>query len=78
MRIVVWGLVLLLAVLHQDLWFWNDDRLVLGWLPITLFYHASLSVAASVVWFLAVQFAWPQGLEDETLATVVDKKGGGR
>ncbi len=82
MRWIVWGLVLLLLVIHQDYWNWNDDHLVLGFLPITLFYHACISVAASVVWFLAVKFAWPSGLEEETLAathqTGSNKAGGGR
>lgn len=55
----VWGLVLLLIVLHQDNFFWHDDTLVLGFLPIGLFYHACLSVAAAVTWFLGTKFAWP-------------------
>ena len=63
MKFVVWGLVLLLVVIHQDIWFWNDDRLVLGFLPITLAWHGGISLAAGLVWFLAIQFAWPEGLE---------------
>jgi len=70
MHYVVWALVLLLVVLHQDVWFWKDSRLVFGFIPIGLMYHACLSMAASVVWFLAVQFAWPTGLEEEVLAAV--------
>ncbi len=64
MKYFVWSLILALVVLHQDLWNWNNDRLVVGFIPLTLAYHAGLSVAASVVWFLAVKFAWP--LHDET------------
>ena len=59
MKYVVWGLVLLLVVLHQDIWFWEDDRLVFGFLPITLLYHACISLAAGFVWYLATVFAWP-------------------
>jgi hypothetical protein len=67
MKTVVWGLVLLLVVIHQDLWFWNDDRLVFGFVPITLAYHAGISLAAGFVWFLAINFAWPEGLDDEVM-----------
>lgn len=72
MKTVVWGLVLLLVVIHQDVWFWNDDRLVFGFLPITLAYHAAISIAASITWFLAVQFAWPEGLDGEKLTETAD------
>ena len=34
MRYVVYGLLLLLYVLHTDVWYWNDSRNVLG-LPQT-------------------------------------------
>lgn len=70
MKYVVWGLVLLLIILHQDIWFWEDDTLVGGILPIGLFYHACLSVAASVTWFLATRYAWPfDDAESATAAT---------
>lgn len=65
MKKVVWGLVLLLVILHHDIWNWNNDKLVFGFMPITLAYHAGISVAASVVWFMATKFAWPTDLEDE-------------
>ena len=59
MKYAIWILVLLLIILHQDVWYWNDGTLVFGFMPIGLFYHACISVAAGVVWFLACQFAWP-------------------
>ncbi|NND96869.1 MAG: DUF3311 domain-containing protein [Pirellulaceae bacterium] len=67
MNYFVWGLVLLLVVLHQDVWNWNDPRLVFGFIPVTLAYHAGISVAASVVWFLATKFAWPRHLEVDSV-----------
>ncbi|PAY20486.1 hypothetical protein CKO51_05380 [Rhodopirellula sp. SM50] len=66
MKYLVWGLVVLLVVLHQDLWNWDNDRLVFGFMPVTLVYHAGISIAASVVWFLATKFAWPHDLEGVT------------
>lgn len=52
-------LVLVLVVLHQDNWFWEDDTLVFGFMPIGLFYHACISIAASAVWFWATRYSWP-------------------
>ncbi len=56
---IVWGLVIALIILHQDNWFWDDSRLIFGFLPITLLYHMGLSLAATVTWLLAIKFAWP-------------------
>jgi len=63
MQKVVWMLVVLLFVLHQDFWFWDDRTPVFGFLPIGLFYHAMFSLAAAGVWALAVKFAWPDHIE---------------
>jgi len=65
MKYGIWGLVLLLTILHHDLWFWNDSSLVGGIIPIGLFYHGCLSVAAAFVWYLATKFAWPFDDADE-------------
>lgn len=53
-----------LFVLHQDVWFWADARLVLGFVPIGLFYHALFSLACGVTWALAVRFCWPDRIEE--------------
>lgn len=55
--------IVVLLILHQDNWFWTDGTLVLGFIPIGLFYHACISIAASCVWFYAVKKCWPVGLE---------------
>ncbi len=60
---IVWSLVIVLTVLHYDFWFWADTSLVFGFMPIGLFYQALTSVAAGVVWWLVVKFAWPSHLE---------------
>lgn len=60
------ALVLLLYVLHQDLWFWDTARpLAFGVLPIGLFYHVCYSLAAAVVMWLLVRYAWPTHLEQD-------------
>ena len=57
--------LLVLYLLHNDLWYWNDPRLVFG-LPIGLLYHVGFCVAASLLMFLLVKYAWPRHLEVET------------
>jgi len=69
MKYTVWGLVALLMILHQDIWFWENDTLVFGFIPITLLYHAGISLAAGMTWFLAIKFAWPEDLEDDASQT---------
>ncbi len=51
-----------LVVLHNDLWQWDDPRIVLG-LPIGLTYHILYAVVASLLMLLLVNFAWPAHLE---------------
>ena len=59
-------LVMILYVLHQDTWFWRDARpLVLGFLPIGLFYHLCYSVAVTFAMWLLVRRAWPAHLDPD-------------
>ena len=64
MNKVVWGLVILLGILHYDFWYWDDASLVFGFMPIGLFYQALISLAAGVVWAMAVKWAWPARIEE--------------
>lgn len=59
----IWALVALLIVVHQDNWLWENGTLVLGFIPIGLFFHACISIAASMTWFFAVTFAWPDDVD---------------
>ena len=61
---LVWGLVLLLLIIHQDNWFWDDNTLVFGFMPIGLLYHACISIGAATTWYLATLFAWPEELAE--------------
>lgn len=60
---VVWILALVLLILHQDFWFWEDSSLVFGFLPKGLAYHALYSILAASLWIAAIKFAWPHHLE---------------
>jgi hypothetical protein len=64
MRNVVYGLAVLLAVLHHDFWLWESTTLVLGFIPAGMAYHILFSFAAAGVWVLAVKFAWPDHIEE--------------
>ncbi len=63
MKQVVWILVVALALLHHDFWWWSSTDLVFGFIPVGLAYQSAFSVAAALVWFLAVRFAWPTHIE---------------
>lgn len=76
MKRFVYGLIVLLAIVHQDFWWWDRiDPLVLGFIPIGLAYQAGVSVAAAILWAMAVKYCWPKGLEDD-VAQCDDVAGG--
>lgn len=64
-RILLVVAVAALYILHQDIWFWRSSYLVFGFIPIGLFYHACFSVAAALLMWLLVTFAWPSHIERE-------------
>ncbi|MBM3778668.1 MAG: hypothetical protein FJW23_10600 [Acidimicrobiia bacterium] len=64
MAVTLW-VALALYILHQDFWFWDAARpLVLGFVPIGLFYHAAYTLAVSAVLAWLVRAYWPAHLED--------------
>jgi len=64
MKHIIFLLVAALLIFHQDFWNWEEADAVFGFIPIGLFYHACISLAAGVVWFLACTFAWPDDLDE--------------
>ena len=65
-RVLLVVATVLLYFLHQDFWYWRTARpLVFGFVPIGLFYQACFSVAAALLMWLLVKFAWPTHLEAE-------------
>ena len=74
MKKVVYGLVVLLAIILQDFWWWNNKTLVFGFMPLGLFYHALFSCMAAGVWAMAIKWAWPSEIEE--WAESVDEQGG--
>lgn len=75
-RRLIWALVIVLAILHQDFWLWDNQSLLLGFLPIGLGYHMLFSLLAGGLWLLALKIAWPVELENWAVGDSQDAKGG--
>jgi hypothetical protein len=60
---ILYLLLVILYLLHNDLWLWFDSTLILG-IPVGLFYHILYCVAASIILLLLIKFAWPYFVED--------------
>ena len=63
MKALVYLLFLLMLILHQDSWAWDDQTLVLGFMPIGLAYHAAFSIGCAILGGLAIKYIWPHDLE---------------
>ena len=59
-RVRPWLYAALVAayLLHNDLWLWEDARLVAG-LPVGLAYHAGFCLVVAGLMALLVRYAWP-------------------
>ena len=64
MKVIATVLLLLLFILHQDFWLWNDRSLVFGWLPVGLAYHAAYSLVTALVWVFVIKVLWPTRVVD--------------
>ncbi|MBC8349730.1 MAG: hypothetical protein H8E24_14110, partial [Verrucomicrobia bacterium] len=58
-KTLVWVLFLLMFVLHQDKWGWDDGTLVFGFLPVGLAFKAAFSLACAPLGCLAIKLACP-------------------
>jgi len=54
-RRLLYALLLLAYVLHNDLWLWDDARIVLG-LPVGLLYHVLFCLAVSGLFWALVRY----------------------
>ena len=62
--LLLYAALVVLYLLHNDLWLWNDASLVFG-LPAGLAYHVGFAIATSIVLTLLVIHAWPEHLDRE-------------
>ena len=56
--------LVVLFLLHNDFWLWDNPKVVLG-LPIGLLYHIGFCVAAAILMALIINRALPSHLQDE-------------
>lgn len=66
-QMLLYAALLLLYVLHNDLWWWDDPQRVLG-LPIGLTFHIGLCLASALVMGLLSRYAWPSDLDVDDAA----------
>ena len=59
----IWVVFVLLFILHQDAWWWDEASLVLGFMPVGLAFHAGFSIACAILGWAAIKYAWPHELE---------------
>ena len=65
MKKLVVLLLVVLCVAHHDFWWWHTaEPLVFGFMPISLAWHAAITVAAGLVWWLSATYCWPRELEE--------------
>lgn len=62
--LLLYAALVVLYLLHNDLWLWNDSNLVFG-LPAGLAWHIGFAFATSIVLTLLVLHAWPEHLDQE-------------
>ena len=75
---IIIALAVVLALVHQDIWYWDDGSLVMGFMPVGLAFHALFSLVAAALWALAIKIAWPHELEalaEEPDPRTPEKKG---
>lgn len=65
-RVILVAAVVVLYVLHQDIWFWRTAHpMLFGTIPVALVYHGCFSLAAALLMWMMVRHAWPGHLEAE-------------
>ncbi len=62
-RWIFYLLLVILYLLHNDIWFWHSPDIVLG-LPVGLLYHVLFCIVSSLVFYLLVKSAWPKFLKE--------------
>jgi hypothetical protein len=72
-KFLVYLAVPVLYVLHQDFWFAADHEKRLLGMPIGLSYQVLFCLAASLLMYLLIRFAWPAHLEVEAKEMRVTK-----
>ena len=75
--LLLYAALVVLYLLHNDLWLWDDPSLVFG-LPVGLVYHIAFAFATSIVLTLLVLYAWPEHLDREVPSPEMETRREGR
>lgn len=62
MKAFVYPALVVLYLLHNDLWYWDDTRLIAGF-PIGLLYHVAYCIVTTLLLLLLIKYAWPARVE---------------
>jgi hypothetical protein len=66
---------LVVIVLRHDYWNWDTPYpLLLGFLPVGLWWQGLVSLLAAGMMWMMVRFAWPQHLEDEAMSADQERR----
>ena len=55
LKILLYGLLVLLFVLHNDFWLWDNAQIVLG-IPVGLLYHIVYCFVATILMAIIVKY----------------------
>ena len=67
--------IVLLYVLHQDIWFWRTARpIVFGFLPVGLAYHGAYCIATALLMWVLTRVAWPHHLDRSSAEDAEDNR----
>ena len=58
----LYAALLLVFLLHNDFWLWDDAGLI-GGMPVGLVYHIGYCLVVALLMALLVGFAWPEDLD---------------
>ncbi len=56
-KIVLYSLLVLLFVLHNDFWLWDNPQIVLG-IPVGLLYHIVYCFVATILMAIIVKYTF--------------------
>jgi uncharacterized protein DUF3311 len=74
-KFLLFLLIVIVYLLHQDFWNWKSAELLFGFVPIGLAYQVGYSILAAIMMAILVKFAWPEHLEKTEPLDPKKKKG---
>ena len=63
--VIRWSLrlaIIVLYLLHNDFWLWDQPTLMLE-IPVGLLYHIGFCIVTSILMMMLVKYSWPHHLD---------------